>query len=184
MVSERLLTRSKIGLLSAAVVSLGYDQMRARNDGIPPTQTLTYAGTLEESNVPVNGVRNLRLTLWDDATNRQRGRKPAGPRDGRPGHGVHHRSSGITRAWRNDRRCHWRRGNTREPCARLAPWHHHGSARNLVREHRVRCCQLISKSRSPDQRRWPAHPPRQHRDGLHHPLLTRFPSAIHPRGSR
>jgi microcystin-dependent protein len=68
MFSERLLTRSMMGLLTAAVVGLGYNQMRARADGIPPTQTLTYAGTLDESNTPVNGVRNLRLTLWDDAT--------------------------------------------------------------------------------------------------------------------
>ena len=68
MIAERSLTRSMIGLLTAAVVGLGYNQMRARADGIPPTQTLTYAGTLEESNAPVNGVRNLRLTLWDDAT--------------------------------------------------------------------------------------------------------------------
>lgn len=48
-------------------VGLGYNQMRARADGIPAMRPLTYAGTLEEGGAPVNGSRNIRLTIWDMA---------------------------------------------------------------------------------------------------------------------
>lgn len=48
-------------------VGLGYNQMRARADGIPAMRPLTYAGTLEEGGAPVNSPRNIRLTIWDMA---------------------------------------------------------------------------------------------------------------------
>jgi len=37
-----------------------------RAEGIPAEPTMYYAGTLEESGVPVNGTRDIRLTLWND----------------------------------------------------------------------------------------------------------------------
>jgi hypothetical protein len=58
------------GAMVAMVIGfmgLGYNQMRARADGIPAMRPLTYAGTLEEGGAPVNGSRNIRLTIWDMA---------------------------------------------------------------------------------------------------------------------
>jgi len=68
MNNEKHLMRGAVLALAVAVGGLAYNQSRARADGIPAMRPLTYAGTLEEGGAPVNGTRNLRLTLWDSAT--------------------------------------------------------------------------------------------------------------------
>lgn len=68
MISERQFMRGALVALAMCVGAIGYNQTRARADGIPAMRPLTYAGTLEEGGAPVNGTRNLRLTVWDDAT--------------------------------------------------------------------------------------------------------------------
>lgn len=40
----------------------------AMAEGIPPTEPLHYAGVIEEGGVPVNGARDLEVSLWTDAT--------------------------------------------------------------------------------------------------------------------
>lgn len=57
--------RGAVVALAIGFVGLGYNQLRARADGIPAMRPLTYAGTLEEGGGPVTGMRNIRLTLWD-----------------------------------------------------------------------------------------------------------------------
>jgi hypothetical protein len=68
MINEKHMMRGAVLALAVGLGALGYNQTRARADGIPATRPLTYAGTLEEGGAPVNGMRNLRLTLWDSAT--------------------------------------------------------------------------------------------------------------------
>lgn len=69
MMTEKRVMRGAVALLAAGVLVIGYNQTRARADGIPAMQPLTYSGTLEEAGMPVrDGTRNLRLTVWDDAT--------------------------------------------------------------------------------------------------------------------
>lgn len=68
MITEKHFTRVGIVALAIGMGVLGYKQMGARADGIPGMNPMTYAGTLEEASGPVTGTRNLRLTLWDDAT--------------------------------------------------------------------------------------------------------------------
>jgi microcystin-dependent protein len=74
MISEKNVMRGAILTLALGFVGLGYNQTRARADGIPGMLPLTYAGQLEEAGVAVNGTRNLRLTIWDDATSTESGR--------------------------------------------------------------------------------------------------------------
>lgn len=68
MISEKNVMRGAMLTLVLAVAAIGYNQRGARADGIPAMQPMTYAGTLEEGNGAVSGTRNLRLTIWDDAT--------------------------------------------------------------------------------------------------------------------
>lgn len=68
MINEKNFIRGAMIALAVGVVGIGYNQTRARADGIPAMQPMTYAGTLEEGNGAVNGTRNIRLTIWDDAT--------------------------------------------------------------------------------------------------------------------
>jgi Phage Tail Collar Domain len=68
MISEKNVMRGAVLTLVLAVAAIGYNQRGARADGIPAMQPMTYAGTLEEGNGAVSGTRNLRLTIWDDAT--------------------------------------------------------------------------------------------------------------------
>ncbi len=74
MMSEKQFMRGAMVALAVCVGALGYNQTRARADGIPAMRPLTYAGTLEEGAAPVNGTRNLRLTVWDDATSTESAR--------------------------------------------------------------------------------------------------------------
>jgi microcystin-dependent protein len=74
MISEKNVTRGAIFALALGFVGLGYNQTRARADGIPGMLPLTYAGQLEEGGAAVNGSRNLRLTIWDDATSTESSR--------------------------------------------------------------------------------------------------------------
>lgn len=68
MISEKQFMRGVVAALTVGVCVIGYNQTRARADGIPAARPLTYAGSLEEGGAPVTGTRNLRLTIWDDAT--------------------------------------------------------------------------------------------------------------------
>lgn len=74
MISEKNVTRGAIFALALGFVGLGYNQTRARADGIPGMLPLTYAGQLEEGGAAVNGSRNLRLTIWDDASSTESSR--------------------------------------------------------------------------------------------------------------
>ena len=65
--NEKQLMRGAVIALAVGVAVVGYRQGRARADGIPTMSPLTYAGTLEEGGAPVNGSRNIRITVWDDA---------------------------------------------------------------------------------------------------------------------
>ena len=74
MISEKNVTRGAIFALALGFVGLGYNQTRARADGIPGMLPITYAGQLEEGGAAVNGSRNLRLTIWDDASSTESSR--------------------------------------------------------------------------------------------------------------
>lgn len=74
MITERNFMRGALVLLTGAVLAIGYNQRGARADGVPAMNPMTYSGTLEEAGSPVNGSRNLRLTVWDDATSMESGR--------------------------------------------------------------------------------------------------------------
>lgn len=67
MINEKNFTRAGFLALTIGMGVLGYRQIGARADGIPGMNPMTYAGNLEESGGPVMGMRNLRLTIWDDA---------------------------------------------------------------------------------------------------------------------
>jgi hypothetical protein len=41
---------------------------RARADGIATAEALFYAGTVEDGNTPVTGMRSIQIGLWDSAT--------------------------------------------------------------------------------------------------------------------
>ena len=66
MINEKHMMRGAIAALMVGMTVLGVRQTRA--DGIPGTSPMTYSGTLEEGGVPVTGMRNVRLTVFDDAT--------------------------------------------------------------------------------------------------------------------
>lgn len=66
--NEKQVVRGALLGLTLGMLALGYNVTRARADGIPAMRPLTYSGTLEENGTPVTGMRNLRLTIWDDAT--------------------------------------------------------------------------------------------------------------------
>ncbi|MBK6534303.1 MAG: tail fiber protein [Deltaproteobacteria bacterium] len=66
MINEKHVMRGAIAALMVGMTVLGVRQTRA--DGIPGTSPMTYSGTLEEGGVPVTGMRNVRLTVFDDAT--------------------------------------------------------------------------------------------------------------------
>lgn len=70
MINEKNIMRGAVLTLAVCVAAVGYNQTRARADGIPATSPLVYSGTLEESGAVLTGMvtRNLRLTVWDDAT--------------------------------------------------------------------------------------------------------------------
>lgn len=55
-------------LLTAGPLAL-FAAWEARAEGIPEEPTLYYAGVLEESGELVDGPRDIRLVLWDDAFN-------------------------------------------------------------------------------------------------------------------
>lgn len=74
MITERDFMRGAMILLTGAVLGIGYNQRGARADGVPTMNPMTYSGTLEEAGAPVNGARNLRLTVWDDATSAESSR--------------------------------------------------------------------------------------------------------------
>jgi microcystin-dependent protein len=74
MINEKYYTRAGFLALSLGMAVLGYRQMGAHADGIPGMNPMTYAGTLEETSGPVTGTRNLRLTIWDDATSTESSR--------------------------------------------------------------------------------------------------------------
>ena len=56
----RIVVVGALGALALAWVS------RGAADGIPEDPTLFYAGVLEEAGAPVDGVRNVRVRLFDD----------------------------------------------------------------------------------------------------------------------
>lgn len=64
--NEKNVVRGALLGLTLGVLALGYNVTRARANGIPSMQPLTYSGTLEEGGAPVNGMRNVRLTIYDD----------------------------------------------------------------------------------------------------------------------
>jgi microcystin-dependent protein len=68
MISEKQLTRGGLLALALGLGVLAFRQSGAHADGIPGMSPMTYAGTLEEAGGQVTGARNLRLTVWDDAT--------------------------------------------------------------------------------------------------------------------
>lgn len=65
--NEKQVVRGALLGLTLGMLALGYNVTRARADGIPATRPLTYSGTLEENGTPATGMRNLRLTIYDDA---------------------------------------------------------------------------------------------------------------------
>lgn len=66
MINEKHVMRGAIAALMVGMTVLGVRQTRA--DGIPGTSPMTYSGTLEEGGLPVTGMRNVRLTIYDHAT--------------------------------------------------------------------------------------------------------------------
>jgi hypothetical protein len=60
--------RWSMGILLALVLAAGVLVPIARADGIPTSNPLNYAGTLQESGVLVTGTRAITLKLWDDAS--------------------------------------------------------------------------------------------------------------------
>lgn len=55
------------GLVVLAATAIGYRAGRARAEGVPAVQPLTYSGMLEESGSPVTGDRFIFVNLWKDA---------------------------------------------------------------------------------------------------------------------
>ena len=55
--------------IAAAVLGVSGAWLRhVRADGIPSSEPLSYAGTLQETGMPVTGMRAVTLILWDSAT--------------------------------------------------------------------------------------------------------------------
>ena len=62
------ITLSAAFTLAAAAAGIVYQARQARADGISASSPMVYSGTLEDDGQPVEGTRNITLTLWDDAT--------------------------------------------------------------------------------------------------------------------
>ena len=58
-------TAAAAALLAPAI---GLAAWAAHADGIPAEPAMYYSGTLEEDGFPVDGMRDIRLVLWDDPT--------------------------------------------------------------------------------------------------------------------
>ena len=51
--------------IAAASLALGWITGRARAGGVPAANPMRFAGTISEQGVPVNGLRDITVVLWD-----------------------------------------------------------------------------------------------------------------------
>jgi len=56
-----------VAVLLLVCAAAGYHIGRARADGIPAKNTLSYSGVLEKDGAPVSGKHKIQVALWDDA---------------------------------------------------------------------------------------------------------------------
>ncbi len=61
-------SRTLVGVTCLALaLAAGYAVRRARADGIPATNALSYSGLLEDANGPITGTHNIGVALYDAA---------------------------------------------------------------------------------------------------------------------
>ena len=62
----RISRRVWLGAALLAVAAAGYWAGRARADGVPPQNALTYSGVAVSDGVPLSGPHRIAVGLWDD----------------------------------------------------------------------------------------------------------------------